>query len=344
MELDLAVRTLFAEFQESVFRRFELEHQTEEGGTFVSKTLKGKKYWYRQQYVDGKIVQKYHSPSTPESDSRILNVRKERREKKTLLRKLLADEQKRAAMLRRGGLPVLDSFTASVLKTLSDSLLIYKGSVLVGSYAFWTYAGMLGQRFESGLLKTLDIDVACDPLVAMSSKVPISILALLKSVDSRFREVPGLSPKYAPHSYIGPYGLRVDILAPLKGKPRGSIRLKGIIGAAAEPVRFLDFLIKGSVSAVLIGPKGGIPVTVPHPARYAVHKLIVAARRPVTESAKRAKDISQAGVLLEICLKEEPEELKSSFREAKKEGKKWRAYLLQSMKRLPPEIQTALED
>ncbi|MDO8526636.1 MAG: GSU2403 family nucleotidyltransferase fold protein [Deltaproteobacteria bacterium] len=342
MEIDIAVRTLFAEFQEAVFRRFELEHPPDESGTFVSKTLKGKKYWYGQRYVDGKMVQKYHAPSTPQNDHDIFNIRKDRQGKKILLRKLLADEQNRAAMLKRGGLPILDPLTSSVLKALSDALLIYKGGVLVGSYAFWAYAGMLGQRFEGGLLKTLDIDMAFDPLVAMPLEVPVSLLKLLKSVDEHFREVPGFLPKYSPHSYIGLHGLRVDVLAPLRGKHRGSVRLEKIIGAAAEPVRFLDFLMKKSVSAVLIGPGGGIPVTVPHPARYAVHKLIVAARRPVTESSKRAKDIAQAGTLIDICLKEEPAELKNAFREAQKEGKKWRAYLLQSLKRLPTETQAAL--
>lgn len=346
MELDLAVRTLFAEFQEAVFRRFELVRGLEQGppddGTFVSKTLKGKKYWYRQRYIDGKVIQKYHAPSTPQSDHAVFDIRKEQGENRALLKKLLTDEQNRGAMLKRGGLPILDSFTSDVIEALSDALLIYRGGVLIGSYAFWAYVGMLGTRFEGQLLRTLDIDVACDPLVAMPFKTPVSLLQLLKGVDGRFREVPSLSLKYAPHSYIGPRGLRIDLLAPLKGKHRGDIRIRGIVGAAAEPIRFLDFLMKKSVSAVLIGPRGGIPVTIPHPARYAVHKLIVAARRPVTELAKKAKDLSQAGSLIGVCLKEEPAELKSALSEALKKGKKWKGYLLSGMDRLPLEMKQSL--
>ena len=47
----------------------------------------------------------------------------------------------------------------------------------------------------------------------------------------------------------------------------------------AQPLRFLDFLIRDPEPTVILhGP--GIYVHVPAPARYAVHKLIVSHRRP----------------------------------------------------------------
>jgi hypothetical protein len=69
-------------------------------------------------------------------------------------------------------------------------------------------------------------------------------------------------------------------------------KLPALGGAAGEPLRFLDFLIHQPVRTVMLH-KGGVPVLVPDPARYAVHKLIVAARRRQGES-KDVKDLRQA--------------------------------------------------
>ncbi len=54
----------------------------------------------------------------------------------------------------------------------------------------------------------------------------------------------------------------------------------------------MDFLIREPVRSVLLY-KGGIPVPVPAPERYGVHKLIVAAVRK-SGQMKTAKDIAQA--------------------------------------------------
>lgn len=330
--LDLAIKTLFAEFQEGVVKRYALEQGQGEKWTYISKELKGKKYWYLQRYIDGKNTQKYFAPSNPANDAAVIHARESRQETRKTLSRLVKDEQRRAVILRRGGLPCLDALTSSVLMALSREGLIYKDGILVGSHAFASYCGMLGALFEGKSLKTLDIDMALDP-IKVSAKKATDIYKLLKSISPQFHEVPGLSHKYPPHSFVGPGGLRVDVVAPLRGKPRGNIKIKNLLNAAAEPVRFLDFLMKSPIDAVLIGPKGGIPVTVPHPVRYAVHKLIVSSRRPATEIAKREKDILQARQLIEVCAREFPLELKQAHAEAVKMGKKWKAALLAGIAR-----------
>ncbi len=296
---DIAIRTLFAEFQEAVFKRFALEKEAGGGWTFISKQIKGKKYWYQQCYVDGKPTQKYYLPSTPENDKAVLKKREESSEKNALMKKLLVDEQKRSAMLKRGGVPGLDHLTSSVVSALSENFLAYKGGVLVGSHAFQTYSGMFGATFEKSSLRTLDIDIACENSI-------------------------------------------MTYAVPLRGKPRGIVRIKNMVDVAAVPLRFLDFLIKEPVDSVLIGVRGGIPVTVPHPARYAIHKLIINSQRPVTESAKSAKDIMQAEQMILICAKEQPYELKSAFNEAAKQGPKWKRYIKRGMLKLSDDAQSAL--
>ena len=324
-ELNLAIRTLFSEFQETVFSRHKVGAQHYERGTFAKKTVKNRSYWYLQRYENGQAVQKYFGPSNAQNNKIVAKKREEQQKQKKFLKKLIDSENKITTLLRRAGIPSLDSKSAAVIEVLSST-----GSVLVGSHAFSAYCGMLGVLFEHSLLKTADIDIAFDNSIEVLGK-PINILETLRKIDPDFREVPGLSHKYPPHSFISVNGIRVDILAPLVGKRRPVIKIRGIQGAAAEPLRFLDFLIKNPVRAVLVGPKGGIPVVVPDPTRYALHKLIISSYRSVSDTSKRTKDLAQAHQLLDICLRERKTDLIMVYKEVVKRGPKWKKLVQENL-------------
>lgn len=324
-ELNLAIRTLFAEFQEVVNNRHRVEAEIYENGTFARKIVKGRSYWYLQRYVDGRAVQKYFGPSDALNDKIVVQKRDEQKRQRKFLKQLIDSENKITVLLRRAGIPSLDSKSAAIIKSLSAS-----GSVLVGSYAFSSYCGMLGVLFEHNLLKTADVDIAFDNSIEALGK-PINILEVLRKIDPDFREIPGLAHKYPPHSFVNSSGIRVDILAPLVGKPRPSIKIRNVFGAAAEPLRFLDFLIKDPVKAVLIGPKGGIPVLVPNPARYALHKLIASAYRSADKTSKKAKDLAQAHQLLEVCIRERTSDLLLAYKDAVGRGPKWKKLVQENL-------------
>jgi hypothetical protein len=77
--------------------------------------------------------------------------------------------------------------------------------------------------------------------------------------------------------------LRVDFLVPNQGADEDEPLYLPALNTAAEPLRFLDFLIYEPVKAVLLhGP--GTAITVPSPERFAVHKLIVSQRRKVAQT------------------------------------------------------------
>ncbi len=71
---------------------------------------------------------------------------------------------------------------------------------------------------------------------------------------------------------------------------------------------------------------GGIAINVPAPERYALHKLIVSRARIQTKQsqAKAAKDLKQAGELLDVLLDQRPYELKDLWEELVERGPKWR--------------------
>jgi hypothetical protein len=166
--------------------------------------------------------------------------------------------------------------------------------------------------------------------VAIGDKTP-PMLEVLRNVDKTFAEVPHTSGYSWAASYHSKRGLRVDFITPNEGpdsdEPQNLPALR-----TAHRLRFLDFLIHEPAPAVVLhGP--GIYVSVPTPERYAVHKLIVALRRP-PGITKKDKDLKQAGTLLEALSEKRGEELRTVWEEAHERGPKWRKLLLGGMSQL----------
>lgn len=343
MRLDLATRTLFAEFQESVFARTSLSREIKSTQTYVRKRVKGRVYWYLQRYEDGQYKQQYYGPSNTKTDSYVEAQRKELRSKKQELKQFISRESRFIAMLRRGGLPSLDKRLASVISILSDSGLVNEAGILIGTFAYTAYAGMLGALLSKKTLKTNDIDIIRDLSVKVAVTPSIDIERSLAKSGFSFRPVPSLNPKALPSSLVSPDGIRIDLLAIQKGKPKGVIPVAGLKGIGALEMPLMDFLVESSIRTVLLAPGGGIPVRVPDPAHFTIHKLIAAARRPVSESAKSAKDLEQASQLIHVLADERPQDLKSALRKAARRGKKWKKYLEDSIQLLPAESKELLK-
>ena len=241
-------------------------------------------------------------------------------------------------MLRRGGLPGLDRRVASVIACLSGSGLVDGRGILIGTQAFIAYAGILGEIFEKVSTRTEDIDIVSGTNIGVALSGSIDVPEMLKETGLHFRAVPALQHGYPSSSFVSFEGIRLDLLIPLRGRPKGVITVKGIKGAGAVPLPFLEYLVAAPIRTVLLGPAGGIPVSIPDPARFAVHKLITAMRRPITESAKREKDLLQATQLITALSDEHPEALRLAYKDAAGRGKKWLKLLQDAGRMLPASI------
>jgi hypothetical protein len=116
------------------------------------------------------------------------------------------------------------------------------------------------------------------------------------------------------------------------GKP---MRLPALDGAAAEPLRFMDFLLHTPVRSVMLHGSG-VAVTVPSPDRFAVHKLIISQRRlnDVAGQAKARKDLAQATELIEAMrLAGSESEIEAALAEATARGPKWAEAIHAAMNR-----------
>src|SRR6185437_6065464 len=98
--------------------------------------------------------------------------------------------------------------------------------------------------------------------------------------------------------------------------------------------RFLDYLIHEEIPAAVLHD-AGVLVNVPSPARYALHKLIVAQRRR-SGVAKIDKDIRQAEALIDALASRRPTDLRETWSEGVGRGPKWRSLLTAGLGMIAP--------
>ena len=328
--LTLALQTTYAELLEQCSLDA-FGESFPEAGTFVSKTVRGKRYGYFQLPASDGQQQRYVGPETPQLLERIGQHRHARTSERT--RRSLV-----STLVRSAGLPRPLPRIGEAVAAMARAGIFRLRAVLVGTVAYQTYPGMLGTRLPSASMTTSDIDVAQFSNVCVAvDDATAPMLDVLKTVDGSFRAVPHLHDGRRSTTYQAADGLRVDFLPPNEGRDTDKPRRLAALGTDAEPLRFLDFLIHAPEPAVVLHGSG-IYVTVPAPERYAVHKLIVAQRRVGPGNAKRSKDLVQSEVLLDRLVEQRPHELRDVWREAKKRSPKWASYMRVGLEGIDPRI------
>lgn len=297
-------------------------------GTFVAKTVRGRRYWYFQAPASAGRAQRYVGPETPEILERIAQYNaagSDARERQQMV----------SALVRSYGMPRPIDEIGQVVMQLARAGVFRLRAVLVGTVAYQTYSAMLGIRLPAAAISTDDIDVAqfLNVSVAIGEQIPPA-LDVLRVVDPTFAPVPHTEDGRRSTSYRAKRGLRVDFLTPNEGPDTDEPQSLAALGTDAQPLRFLDFLIHAPEPAVVLYGEGAY-VHVPSPERYAIHKLIVARRRRLG-SAKSSKDLVQSQGLLAVLAQKRPHELRAVWEEAIGRGPKWREYILQSAALLAP--------
>jgi hypothetical protein len=111
----------------------------------------------------------------------------------------------------------------------------------------------------------------------------------------------------------------VDVLTPnLRRNDKNPMPLKRL-AAGAIPLQHLAWLLDEPVQAAALHG-AGIPIRIPAPARYGVHKLIIAQKRSA-ENVKRQKDLLQAKSLMEVLAETDPWAWKDALDDACSRGR-----------------------
>lgn len=331
---DLLERCLDAEFDD----------QFSETGRFKKVTVKGRGYWYFAETVAGKEANKYVGPfDDPEITNRVGKFNQIKDDFKAR-RKLVS------SLVNDAGLPRPDALAGDLIEAFWKGGLFRLRAVIVGSAAFQCYAGYLGVRITGSRETTQDIDFAQFHAVSISVADSISpVLEILQSADPTYRIIPDQMDGRVGTKFVNKSGFKVEFLTPnasssdYQGRPA---KMPALGGAAAQPLRYLDFLIAQPVRSVVLH-KGGIPVLIPSPERYAVHKLIVATLRKTDDNGdlKSGKDIRQASALISALVEtRRGQELGEVWNEAMSRGDHWKAALKKGRLRLDDKARQHLDE
>jgi hypothetical protein len=224
-----------------------------------------------------------------------------------------------------------------IVRRLADYQFFRAGGLLVGTHAFLALGNQLGVAWGSGT-RTLDLDFAhAGPGGNVAVALPADLHAdaddALRSLELGFLPALGGSKGFA-SQYVSERdpGLRIDFLTAMRrnGKPVPAPEL----GVALSPLKFFDYLLEAPGQAVLLGRNDACLVNLPDPARYGLHKLIVAAERG-PKHAKYRKDILQALALIEWHLAHAPHALEDAWTDLAGRGASWVKRARESLAQAP---------
>ena len=330
--LDITYQTLYSELvQRSLDDSFSSDFSS--NGRFVAVEVKGKKYWYFDTPKPEGSGQnrRYVGPvEDPEITKRVEAF-------KDLKADLKGRRRLVSTLTREAYLPRPLPMAGQVVDGLSKAGFFRMRGVLVGTVAYQCYSAVLGRRLNAVAMQTGDADFAQfhEISVAINDSMP-PILEVLRQVDTTFREIPSQADGRASTQFVSRGNFKVEFLTPnvwsddQAGKP---VPMPALGGASAFPLRFLDYLIYEPIRAVLLHG-AGVPVLIPSPERYAIHKLIVGSRRQQDRdgTAKSTKDRLQARSIIEALVENRQHaDLASAFMEAWDRGDQWKAAIRTSV-------------
>jgi hypothetical protein len=162
---------------------------------------------------------------------------------------------------------------------------VLDGLVVAGSWCVLFYQVYFDSESFTPTIRTRDLDLAVPVPTRFSGKADIAELLDDLGFVVDFRGKPG-------HMRFMHPDLILEFLVPERG--RGSDEAFDIpeLGVNAQRLRYLDLSLTDTVTVNY----RGIPLRLPHPVRFALHKLIVAERR---SSEKAENDRAQAIMVLQ---------------------------------------------
>lgn len=329
-ELPVAAQTAYAELQELVQVGETMRSPASLTGTVGWKTIKGRRYAYWQfKEIDGRKREYYLGPEGPA----VAAIEQARGKPAPALEAI--SRQARAAVAQ--GCAATPPKQFRIVKRLADYQFFRAGGLLVGTHAFLAIGNQLGIAWGNGT-RTLDPDFAHagpggDVTLALPANLQVDVDDAVKSLAIGFLPALGGSKGLASQcvSEKEP-DLRVDFLTVLR-RNRDDVHAPDV-GVALVPLKFLDYLLARPGQGVLLDVADACLVNLPDPARYGLHKLLVAAERGARH-AKYNKDIGQALALIEWHLERAPTLLLDAWRDLAGRGAGWVRRARQSLHAAP---------
>ncbi len=311
-------------------------------GSFAKKMVSGQEYWYFQyRDIDAKLKQTYLGPRNERLD-RLIALK----EAKTLGKQAPVARQARAALALGNHGIVRAQFR--VIRRLEEYGFFQAGGVLIGTHAFACYGNMLGVAWGDSN-KTQDVDFAYagrSLSLALPSDVKLDVHDAISSLEMGFLPSSKLNGMQG-GSYVIPNqpDFRLDFITTTGREDAELIHFPNL-NLAMIPLKFMEYALQDIRQCALLSDDGAILINLPSPARYALHKLIVAAERGGSFRTKTNKDLKQSAALLSYLEIFQPEELGEAWIDLESRGKGWTSRFNKGLEMLGkafPEIPSVLE-
>lgn len=316
-ELSLSAQTAYAQLLDAALAADHLRSVADLPGSFARKTVKGSPYWY-YQYTEpaGKLKQVYVGP-----DNAAVRALIARAAQAGTAQSLIPLAR---AALALGCAPVFPR-QRRVISRLADYGFFRAGGVLIGTHAFLAYGNMLGLRWGDAS-QTQDIDFAHAGKrlsLALPSNIEVKTHNAIESLEMGFLPVSGLSGKSGA-TYLNPKepGFRLDFLT-VSHRKGEEIFTHPQLNIPLQPLKFMEFSLEKIQHAALFDTGNAVLVNVPHPARYALHKLLVYGERQGAFAAKSTKDLHQAAALLAYYREHGKWDIDEAWADLVARGKGW---------------------
>ena len=301
---DVSLHTVYAQAKEIALAQKSVPLLT--AGSVQTEERSGSRFVYRYRYNGaGKRVAEYLGPqSDPATAEKVERAGQEIRDAAAI-----ADYSQK---LRRIGFYSGDNSTVVTVAALFNAGVFGGGGVLIGTHAFGAILNELSVS-ASPFAMTEDGDVARGRRVELAALPEGGLLELLKQTGLPFHEAPTLKRAGPSTSFkVRGRNLKVDLLVPARGRPYKAVDVPEL-GAHAMGLPYLEYLLKATIPSVVIGRDRIVPVTVPHPGWFCLHKLALYELRTGADNPKREKDISQAAVLAQVLAEKQDYVLKEAI-------------------------------
>jgi hypothetical protein len=324
-DLSLTAQTAYAQLLEAALSAEHMRSVADLSGSFAPKTVKGHKYWYFQ-YTEpsGKLRQIFVGPENEAVKALI--------ERKSAPSASAALTGLARSAIALGCTEILPRHFR-VIRRLAEYGFFRAGGILIGTHAFLAFGNMLGVTWGDSS-RTQDIDFAHagkNVALALPADVEVRTHEAIQSLEMGFLPVSGLSSK-AGATYLNPRepDFRLDFLTTLH-RGGDEVYEHPQLHVMLQPLKFMEYSLENVQQAVLFCAEGAVVVNVPHPARYALHKLLVYGERSGAFIVKSNKDIVQAGCLLSLLQERRPWEVEEAWTDLLSRGKGWVSRVAQGL-------------
>lgn len=317
-ELSAAAQAAYAELYEQVQVAEASRSPAFLTGKVGWKTIKGRRYAYWQfKEIDGRKREYYLGPDGPAVDA----IERARDQGVPALE---AVSRQAAAAVAQGN-QVTPAKQFRIVKRFADYQFFRAGGLLVGTHAFLALGNQLGVAWHSGT-RTLDLDFAHggpggNVAMALPADMKTNLHDALASLEMGFLPALGGSKGLA-SNYMSEKepDLRIDFLT-VRRRNNAAVQMPDL-GVSLVPLKFMEYLLERPGQGVLLDRADACMVNLPEPARYGLHKLLVAAERG-PRHPKYRKDILQALALIEWHLERAPALLADAWRDLCARGEGW---------------------